>query len=53
MNFDSYSNSWFLTMHLKRGKYMYKYIVNGQWIVNDRELKERDAAGNTNNYVIL
>jgi hypothetical protein len=21
--------------------------------VNDRELKERDAAGNTNNYVIL
>ena len=38
MSFDSYTNQWFITLHLIRGKYLYKYVVNGNnWVVNDRE----------------
>jgi len=36
MNFDNYTSQWFITLHLTRGKYLYKYVVDGKnWVVNE------------------
>lgn len=43
-----------MTLHLNRGKYLYKYVINGnQWMTNDQESLEKDASGNLNNVAIL
>ena len=51
LNFDPFTNQWFLTLHIKAGEeYLYKYITNdNNWIVNDEEPKKDDGAGNVNN----
>ncbi|KAL0070961.1 Cruciform DNA binding protein [Marasmius tenuissimus] len=33
-------------------KIAYKFVVDGQWVVNDREPTERDSAGNLNNVYV-
>ncbi|KAK1228886.1 Cruciform DNA binding protein [Marasmius sp. AFHP31] len=33
-------------------KIAYKFVVDGQWVVNDREPTERDPAGNLNNVYV-
>ena len=54
MQFDHYANQWFTTLHLPRGEYDYKYLVNNDdWRVNWEELSKKDAGGNINNYVKL
>jgi len=54
MSFDNYTGQWFITLHLNKGKYLYKYVVNGSnWIINDKETHEKDALGNTNNVLTL
>lgn len=54
MTFDHHSNQWFVTLHLKKGSYTYKYVINGgQWVVNDKEYKEKDSQGNMNNVITL
>jgi 1,4-alpha-glucan branching enzyme len=42
MNFDPFTNQWFVTLHLKPGEeFLYKYIINGNnWVVNDEEQKK-------------
>ena len=52
MQFDSFTNQWFLTIHLKSGnEYLYKYVIDDkQWVVNDEEPQRKDNAGNINNY---
>jgi hypothetical protein len=42
MNFDPFTNQWFVTLHLKPGEeFLYKYIINGSnWVVNDEEQKK-------------
>ena len=39
MQFDSFTNQWFLTIHLKSGmEYLYKYVIDDKhWVVNDEE----------------
>jgi len=51
MNYDEYTNQWFITLHLKPGtEDTYKYIINElHWVVNEDEPKKADAAGNINN----
>lgn len=52
MDFDFHSGYWYTTFHLKKGKYFFKYIINGNnWIVNDKEPKEKDPSGNMNNVI--
>ena len=52
MQFDHYANQWFTTLHLSRGDYAYKYVIdNKQWVINEEETKKKDQAGNINNYV--
>lgn len=54
MSFDNYTNQWFITLHLSRGKYYYKYVVDGtRWLVNEKEPKEKDNQGNDNNMLVL
>jgi hypothetical protein len=54
MQFDGYTNQWFITKHLTRGKYLYKYVVNtNNWVVNEFETREKDASGNLNNVLSL
>ena len=54
MSFDHFTNQWFITLHLKKGKYYYKYVQNAKdWVVNDKEPKEKDPAGNLNNVLLL
>ena len=54
MTFDSYSNDWFLHQHLKKGKYTYKYVIDGhRWVVNYKEQREKDPSGNENNVITL
>ena len=54
MSFDNYTGQWFTTLHIARGKYHYKYVVDGKnWVVNDQEPREKDAQGNVNNALNL
>jgi len=55
MNFDTYTNQWYTTLHLKPGEeFHYKYIINGdQWVVNNEETVRHDHAGIENNYVFI
>jgi hypothetical protein len=54
MNFDHFTNQWFITLHLLKGTYLYKYVVNKtNWIVNEKEPREKDTLGNINNILIL
>lgn len=54
MQFDDYTHQWFITLHLARGNYLYKYVVNGtQWVVNEKEPNQKDPMGNVNNALNL
>ena len=54
MNFDHHTDQWFITLHLERGKYFYKYVINKtNWVINEKETKEMDAQGNVNNMLAL
>ena len=38
LSFDFHTQQWFVTLHLPRGEYSYKYVLNNQhWVVNDEE----------------
>ena len=52
-------SGWIATIQLKPGKYWYKFIVDGNWVVdNDNRSRENDGKGNINsvyfkpNYII-
>lgn len=51
MNFDDFTNQWYITLHLKPGsEYTYKYIINeNYWVINEDEPKKADGANNVNN----
>ena len=46
-------NKFELSMKLKKGKYLYKYIVDGNWQINPSEASEQGRDGIINNVVIL
>lgn len=52
LNFDPFTNQWFITLHLKVGaEYLYKYIINDDtWVTNEEEPLRNDASGNVNNF---
>ena len=53
MNYDEMTNTWFLPMHLKKGKYFYKYIVGEDWRCNDAENLTKDDSGQINNVTVV
>ena len=46
-------NRYELSMKLKKGKYFYKYIVDGNWQINPNEASEQGQDGIVNNVVTL
>ena len=44
---------WEISMKLKKGKHLYKYIIDGDWQINPREPSEKGEDGFVNNYIIL
>ena len=36
LSFDPVKNQWTVTLKIKKGKYFYKYIKDGEWIVNKK-----------------
>lgn len=44
LQFDPYTNQWFITLDLDIGKeFFYKYIINRDiWVVNDEEQQKQD-----------
>lgn len=53
MSYDHITSMWFTTKDLVKGKYTYKYVINGKiWKINEEENVEKDKAGNLNNVII-
>ena len=52
MTYDKKENLWFVNLTLNRGKIFYKYIVNGEWVINPREKVDNDG-NNENNVFVL
>jgi len=53
MNYDNLTNLWYIVIHLKKGKYAYKYVVDNVWMCNDSEGKEKDSSGTLNNVITI
>ena len=53
LSYDSLKSQWTVTLKIKRGKYFYKYIVDGQWVINPREQTFKESNGSMNNMVTL
>jgi starch synthase len=54
MSFDNYTNQWFINLHIGRGKYLYKYVIDSnKWLHNEKEPMEKDSQGNVNNVLNL
>ena len=47
--FDALKNKWSVTLKLEKGKYLYKYVVNNEWVVNPNEKIEKGKDGIINN----
>jgi len=53
MLFDHFSSQWFVTLHLKKGRYCFKFITDGVWKANMDQPTEKDPLNNFNNFVTL
>ena len=53
LTYDPIKSQWNLTLKVKKGKYFYKYIVDGEWVVNNNEPTETEESGIVNNVVNL
>ena len=48
--YNNQRNIWELPIKMKKGKYFYKYIIDGMWKLNPGEQVEKSDNGITNNY---
>ena len=53
LTYDPMKSQWNLTLKIKKGKFFYKYIVDGEWVVNNNEPTETEENGIVNNVVNL
>jgi hypothetical protein len=51
--YDSVEDAYHITLNLKRGKYYFKFIIDGTWQINPNEKSERGEDGITNNVISL
>jgi starch synthase len=51
LTFDPLSDKWSITIKLEKGKHLYKYIVNDEWIINPLEQSTKGTDGIINNVV--
>lgn len=53
MVWDNALQAFSLNLGLRPGRYTYKLIVDGDWIVNHEDASEKDAQGNVNNMLVV
>lgn len=53
LGFDPIKMQWTVTLKMKRGKFSYKYIVDGEWVINQNEPTCVDNDGMINNCITL
>ncbi len=54
MSYDHTSDSWHVTLQLPKGKYIYKFVVEGvTWVHSWDHPTETDELGNTNNIITI
>ena len=51
LNYDSEKNNWSTSIMLNKGKYFYKYIVDGDWTINENNKNEKGEDGMLNNVI--
>ena len=51
--YDETKDIWIITINLNKGKYYYKYIIDGNWEINPNEKSEKGEDGIINNYIII
>ena len=49
MIFDEMKNYWYANVTVPKGRIYYKFIVDGNWMCNPKDLTETDQSGNINN----
>ena len=49
MLFDGMKNYWYANATVPKGKFYYKFVVDGNWMCNPKDPVETDESGNTNN----
>eukprot|EP01066_Platyproteum_vivax_P009576 Platyproteum_vivax@DN4225_c0_g1_i1.p1 len=53
MQYDSISKMFFVDMFLPPGEYVYKFIVDGEWMCEGSAKKKVDSLNNENNYICV
>jgi starch synthase len=53
MNYNNKFGKWACTLKIKKGKYLYKYIVDGNWEINPNDLSVIGEDGFVNNIVYI
>ena len=51
LSYNQAMGIWTCTLKLKKGKYLYKYIIDGSWEINPSKPSERGNDGFTNNVI--
>ena len=51
LKYDNRERKWICKMNLKKGKYFYKYIIDGNWEINPNENHEKGSDGIVNNVI--
>ena len=51
LKYDNRSKKWIFEKKLKKGKYFYKYIIDGNWEINPNENQSRNNDGIVNNVI--
>ena len=47
-------NGWYISLYLKPGKYTYKFVVDGKWILDpDNKLWEENEYGTGNSVLLI
>ena len=54
LQYDHAKGSWHITLLLPKGRYLYKFIIDGSnWVHSFDDPSERDGSGNINNFIEL
>jgi starch synthase len=51
LKYDNRERKWICKMNLKKGKYYFKYIIDGNWEINPNEKQVRGSDGIINNVI--
>lgn len=53
LSYDPLRNKWGVTLKIKKGTHYYKYIVDGEWSINEDDVTIKDSQGFINNIITV